>query len=1142
MRLFLFLILSTLLSVLPRASHAAALPRASHAAALPQVGYAAALPLPTAQPNDTLAIDSTYAPLPQRNFNALDYSLDAPHYYRGDSLAHRFTFLQLGGGRMAINDTHRHDPDPLYLMHLRLGRQFNTVSSLRLGVEGALGFIPQAAENTFYNSTNARIAFEADYLYSLSSHLLGYRPDRLLDVSAMVGIGGAYSKLFRSDMDDWSSEFNTASTSIFGKAGFQFKFLAGPQAALAIEPYVMASTRGIDLVRSEHEFYSYRMGWGFDIAFIQYFGNHLTPTHHDGDFRRHYTRRQRFFAGDVPSWLLRRPLFAGMQTGVAGVSGDGRTFNKSAGVGQRAYIGWWMSPAIGIRALVGFENMKWQENEHASLRDFISYRHGALSLLVNPFGLMRRATYAAPVGITLLAGYEGGWAAREEGRQGFPAFGYHLGANLWLRLTDGLKLTVEPQYTVLTHKNDASRASIDNLTRASIGLEFTFNNPSFPPIASQQNVSTPFGLQNYFIGISGGRNFTPRYYQDNSRVRDYIKSALLTAGYEYTPRHTLRLSAEYMTDVFYANHEYDRQHRVMATIGYQHNLLHTQFNIQNTKYKIHRPWALCVNIGPTIAFGGDKPVMGLNGGAQLSYRLSTQFSLFLAENLYWIPSGLWNTDQNTELNITSSWNLGLMYHFESLVRPTVKAATATAAVVATAATATGHAIATAATATGHAIATAATATGRAVATVGTAMTDQREHPVFVDYAMGYHHFMHMPTTGSDPWEPELQLSAGWWALPAAGLRIGGDFLRGYSGESEVKTATETFTRYDKIRLSYVYADLMVNPLGFARQYNWDSKAGIVLIGGRTLVNLNDGNMEKRYWNNGWRLGTQLWARIAPGLRVHVEPMFSLFDCNQQSDNPADYTGRDHRELFSLKAGLTMLLRNGKEAAKHGNTKATTDHSASNQAGSMYSHASRWAIGLGGGLHFNKDDYRLSGSGTNSNLQALVSYQLWTNTKLTLSEELTFDHFIDPCTYRLTAGPDAGEQRSGRALTTYRYLFSSLAYEYDILGLFNGDPRRRWSFNILGGVCLSYYLNESSSVPGESADHEVAHSERNSPINFNSLIGASVSYRLSSRLSVYYHHHLFTYSFSHPYWVHYTPQLVSRYGHINTFNIGLMLHL
>ena len=1123
MKPLLILILSALLPAVPRACPAAtmSLPLRPHSAPTvilslsfrPQVDHAAALPLP-----DTLATDSDdYAMPTQHNFNALNYSLDESHRYRGDSLSRRHTFLEFGGGRMAINDTHRHDPDPLFLMHLRYGRQLNSVSSLRLGINGGLGFIPQAAKNTFYNSINGRVAIEADYLYDLSTHLLGYRPDRKLNVSAFVGVGGAYSKLFKSNMDDWNAEFNTSRASAFAKAGFQLKFFAGPQAALAIEPYVMASTRGIDLVRSEFEFYSYRMGWGFDISFIQYFNNHLTPRQQAGQFRRHLSDHQRYFADDVPEWLLRHPIIGGLQTGVAGVSGDGRTFYKSAGVGQEAYFGWWMSPAIGIRALFGSENMKWQENERSSLRDFIAYRHGALTLMVNPFGFSRHASYDAPAGMSLLVGYEGGWASREKKRQGFPAFGYHIGANLWLRLTDGLRLTVEPQYTVLTHKNDASRASIDYLTRAKLGLEFTLNPSGVPSVASEQNSSTPqtnrpspFTLHTtpYFVAIGGGRNFTPRFFQDNSRVRDYIKSGLFVAGYRYTPQHALRLSAEYMTDVFFANRQYDRQHRLVTTAGYQYSAIDSHH------------WWLTANGGPAVAFGGDTPRFGLNAGAQLSYRLSRHFSLFLAENFYWMPSSLWDTNQTTELNITSSWNVGVMYHFESLVKPTIRMATAT----------------------GKTIGTAATALGRGIASAATAMTDQNDHPFFIDYALGYHHFLHMPTTGSEPWEPELQLSAGWWALPAAGLRIGGDFLRGYSGESEVKTATETFMRYDKIRLSYVYADLMVNPLGFARQYNWDSKAGITLIGGRTLVNLNRGNMEKRYWKNGWRLGTQLWARLAPGLRVHVEPMFSLFDCDPQSDNPANYTSRDHRDLFSLKAGLTMLLRNGKSmtARKEQSNDLPLDQRSPATKGPQES--SRWSVGLGGGLHFNKDDYRLSGSGTNSNAQALISYRLWTNTRLTLSEELTFDHFIDPCTYRLTSGPNAGQRRSGRALTTFRFLFSTLAYEYDILGLFNGDPRRRWSFNVMAGASLSYYLNESGSVPGEDADHEVLHSKRNSPTNFNSLIGASVSYRLSSWLSAYYCHHLFTYSFGKPQWVHYTPQLSSRYGHINTFNIGLMLHL
>jgi hypothetical protein len=110
-----------------------------------------------------------------------------------------------------------------------------------------------------------------------------------------------------------------------------------------------------------------------------------------------------------------------------------------------------------------------------------------------------------------------------------------------------------------------------------------------------------------------------------------------------------------------------------------------------------------------------------------------------------------------------------------------------------------------------------------------------------------------------------------------------------------------------------------------------------------------------------------------------------------------------------------------------------------------------------------------------------------------------------------------------------------------MGLFNDNPARRWEFNILGGFALSYYLNESTTVPGETASYEVSHANRISPLNFNTLIGMMLNYRISDRLSAYFNHHLYIYSYGQPQWVHYTPQIWSISGHINTFNAGLMIH-
>ena len=1081
---------------------------------------------------DSIAVaDSSDYEMPaQRNFNALRFSLDGPHHYMGDRMPHGLYFYEIGGGRMAVSDDHHHNPDPFYLMHLRFGRQFNTVSSLRVGITGGLGFIPQPAKNTFYNSINARGTFQADYLYSITNHLMGYRPDRLLEVSGFVGAGVAYSQLFKSPMDDWLSEFNTRRFSGFVRGGFQLKLFAGPQAALAVEPYVYASTRGIDLVRSELEFYDYRMGYGFDISFIQYLSQRLSDESNAGTFHKKFSRRQRYFAGDVPDVLHHRPLIVGVQNGFGGVNGEGRTFDHSAGLSQAVYLGWWMSPSIGIRTQFGTVNIKWQDYYSSTLKNFAAYRTVGFDFMLNPLGFSRRAAWQAPAGLTVLVGYEGGYAFREKGVKGFAAFGYRGGLNLWVKLANGLRLTAEPQYAILTHKNDNQRASIDYMTRVSVGLEMMVGGdrePSLPNGSSDgESTAKPFPL-GYFIGGGLGRNFTPRFFQETSRERDIIKSGLVIAGYEYTDLHGVRLSGEYMTDVFYDSHMVkDRQNRYVLTAGYRlaaSNLLRG--------INPHRRWNVSANAGPAWAIGDGTSAFGLNGGLQLDYRLGKHFSAFLAQNLYWVPGGLFDSNQTTDTDLTCSFNLGLMYHFESLVQPTFQLARNTANAIGAAGVAVGRT----AGAVGRAVGSGATAVGNAVAGVATGLVQQKGHPFMIEYALGYQHIMHMPTKGIDTWEPQMQIGLGWWALPAFGIRMGGDLIRGSSKEQEVKTSNGTFTRYDKLRLSHFYGDLLINPLGFAPHYNWQSPAGVNLIVGRTLFNFASRNMEEKYWNHSWRLGTQLWARIEQGLRLTVEPMFSLFDCNPQSDDPNNYTSADHRDIFSLKVGLTMLMQ-GTNRQHSGD-----DSQRGNRWGQDARRHSRWFVGLGGGVHFNKDDYRLDGGGTNSNVQLLAGYRLWSNTAVRLGEELTFDHFVENCKYHITSGPQAGTTKYGMSVNTYRFLFSSLTGQYDLMGLFNPSPNRRWELNFILGGTLSYYLNESSKVVGEQESYEVERGLRNSPLNFNTTFGAMVAYRLSDRLSAYLNHHVYIYSFGHPQWVQYTSQIWSISGYINTFNLGLMYH-
>lgn len=1104
----------------------------------------------------TSADTTDYGARIQPDFNALRYSLDGQHQYTGDTLGRRLSFFEIGGGRMAVNDNRAYMPVPFYLVHARLGRQLSELSSVRFGISGGVGFIRQNSDAAYYNSTNARGSLQADYLYSLSTHLMGYRPERLLDVSGFIGAGVGFSTLFKSNREEWIEQLNTRRVTAMVRSGLQLKFFAGPQAALALEPYVYMSTKGIDLVRPEHEYYSYRMGYGLDVTFIQYLGNRLSAEDQAGTFRKVFSRRQRYFAADVPAILLSHPIIAAIQTGAAGVGGDGRSFYTSAGVGQAAYLGWWMSPAIGIRGQIGTDNMKWSENGDKSLMKMVAYRHGALDLMINPFGFGRHYNWQTPVGITLMAGYEGGYAFREStSTNGFPAFGYRGSLSLWARLANGLRMTVEPQYTILIHKNDASRAATDYLTRVKVGLEMFIGGER--ETADTVNKSTPFP-RGYYIGAGAGRNFTPRFYQEGSREREWLKSGLFFAGYDYTDLHGIRLSGEYMSDIFQQQGTRQRQERWIAAVGYRLSLSNWLRGINP-----HRRWNLSMNMGPALAIGDGSATFGANVGLELSYRLGKHFSLFLAQNLYWIPGGLYDTDQTTDANLNNTFNIGLIYHFERLVQPTIQLAQTTAHAIGTAGAVTGRAIGNATMATGRAIGTAGIATGRAIGAAGIAtgkaigsasvttgkaigiagittgkavgrlatnMFNQQGHPFFVEYALGYQHILHMPTDGIDTWEPELQMGIGWWALPAIGLRIGGDLFRGSSKESAIETEGATYTRYDKLRLSYICADLLMNPLGLLPHYDWQSVAGVNLICGHTLLNLAHHNIEERYWRHGPRLGAQLWTRVDDCLRLHVEPMFTLINCNPQSDNTDDYTSKEHRDIFSLKVGLTLLLQSDRLHQHRESTGLTAGNTSLRP---------RWFIGGGGGLHFNKDDYRLGGGGTNSNLQLLLGRRFGRATALRIGEELTFDHFIDPCSYTPTTGPEAGHQKRGMGITTFRYLFSSIAAQYDLMTLFADTPSRKWDFCLVGGFALSSYLSETTTVPDETERYVVNYPYRISPLNGNVLLGFTFSYQLSKRFSAYFNHHAYIYSLGMPRWVHYSPQIWSMSGLINTFNAGLM---
>ena len=125
----------------------------------------------------TAKIDTAYYGTPkQRNFNALDYSLDNRHRYQGDKWTKggfgKHTFLDLGAGAVFYQHNNDYQLTTQAGIHLRIGKELSPMSSFRLGIGGELGYISGEA------NVNWTMRANADYLFNFSNYLLGYRPDR----------------------------------------------------------------------------------------------------------------------------------------------------------------------------------------------------------------------------------------------------------------------------------------------------------------------------------------------------------------------------------------------------------------------------------------------------------------------------------------------------------------------------------------------------------------------------------------------------------------------------------------------------------------------------------------------------------------------------------------------------------------------------------------------------------------------------------------------------------------------------------------------------------------------------------------------------------------------------------------------------
>ena len=1001
----------------------------------------------TTQAQDT----AYYGAARQKNFNALRFVLDSRHRFKGDRYVRgdfwNNTFIDMGGGVGGFyHNTNAASFTPTLSLRLGVGKVVSPMVSFRLGFEKAWAY--SHASTTVYN-TNQYNSYGGyvDFLYNFSNYLLGYRPERPFNVSGILGLGVQTASLHSWNNADMTAVgASTSGAALDGHVGVQFKFFASPYASIALEPYFKVATKKLNLLAnpgySDPDF-----SYGVNFAYQWNFAKQLSYMANAGIFQKHFNNQKRYMLDNGQLQHLRYPMFFDYSFGPMYV---GKSYNLSLrntrGFDALAAVGWWLAPAAGVRAGVHVTNGDWKQGSigNDDTKSLIGTRGVNVDFLFNPFGFKRHYNWDAPVGMNLLAGYEFGGmkktAASLLGSYEGNYTAFRFGGQLWMKLTNDLRLTLEPTYMQIEHYNgNLDRERYDEYA-VKLGLSLLFRDKG---IRNYRNVESDSVLntvqRGYFLGLGLGWNNTVWDWRFKGYQHDLLKNAVLFGGYRFNKIHGIRLQAEWMKE---AQAFFDSYGSGIEKFTYNNYLLSTdyQINLFNAMagYDPLRRWNVYMYAGPTLLLGDGGAAFAANVGGMVTYNITPNLSLFYSHTVYRMPKTRYphHMVYTRDGIFTNNLNVGIMYNFDRDNN------------------------------------------------IFAAASQRR---FFFEYGFGPAYTGRTPLRFRNTRGFDANASIGWWFSSAFALR----------GGVHVTNADWQTTQYANedtkllVGTRGIAADLLINPLGFVKDYNWEMPFGFNLVGGyefgqgkRTMTPYAD-SFEGNY--TALRGGVQLWARLANGLRFTLEPMVS-------SVKLKGVNGYNYNE-YALKAGVAVLF---KRQAERNYPDVPSDEVRNIPKKGYF-------LGVGMGWSNTIWDWRFSGyqHGVLKNATIFGGYHFNELHGIRLQSEWMREKIAFP------------NYASQVKLKPNNYLLS-LDYQFNLYNYMAGyDPSCRWNVYLYGGPTLAV---------GDGGTKLAAN------------VGGMVTYNLTPDVSLFYSHTIYRFN------KHYYPTslVYTRDGtYTNNLNIGVM---
>lgn len=675
------------------------------------------------------------------NFDPTTKILDDSHRYHGDEFT-RGLFDHLGvilgaGMEQIVKPVDSYAFTPMTTVSVGLVKDFSSLHSLRLLYSFGYGYLKEK------DITLKESMLSLDYLFNISSYFDGYKPDRWLNISPFIGVGMQNARI--------GTPYGVAETALEGHAGLQLKFFAGHRASFTFEPYIKLAQDTYDISGTQN-WKKYDVIYGGNMLFTYYLKSNLSRKKQKGDFRQHYdesklyevvngkkvklegrdlynakmsqladsayiakSNKRRYFSDDSVASAWRTPLFVDFSGGVSLMESDNFSASETMGVSTAISVGKWFSSFIGVRLTGRLSNNKWSESYEGATELNPSYKEnlyatyigGEADAMFNVFGLRRAYNWQSPVGLTLLGGVGYGRLMKyDKTRLECDYVSYNVGAQLWMRLSDDLRLFAEPNYTYYSYKIPYTNVKwnkkfADKQLSLRLGLSVLMNNER----AKQRPADVEDGEEGRFTaGLGAGMNLLMRKYKCQSSSGSAIDYNLAAYGaYMFNHLHGAQLNVQFISNTDNAKVAYyDRNSEynftstrygqwkrtfyvVFPSIDYKLSLTNLM-----SGYVPGRRCDLDFLVGPCAALrmgesdemaaeehatGGNERVIvdaksfdaywGLNAGFNLKCRVSNHIGIFAMPMFYYFKGNeIFDTKALTFDNtVLFTVNLGVQYKF-----------------------------------------------------------------------------------------------------------------------------------------------------------------------------------------------------------------------------------------------------------------------------------------------------------------------------------------------------------------------------------------------------------------------------------------------------------------------------------------------